>query len=73
MGKLDEQLIRAVVECKLAEATKLIDQGADVNTKDDSGWAPLHFAAREGHKEISRKIFKVQRYTCCCAFLHCRS
>ena len=27
MGKLDEQLIRAVVECKLAEATKLIDQG----------------------------------------------
>ena len=56
MGKLDEQLIRAVVECKLAEATKLIDQGADVNTKDDSGWAPLHLAAEEGQIETVKYL-----------------
>ena len=27
--------------------------GTDVNAKTGSGWTPLHYAAREGHKEIT--------------------
>ena len=30
--------------------------GTDVNAKEDGGWAPLHYAAGEGHKEIAELL-----------------
>jgi len=30
----------------------LITEGANVNTKDDKGWSPLHTATGEGKKEV---------------------
>jgi len=37
-------------------AELLITNGADVNTKDDFGWAPLHSAAMNGHIEIVKLL-----------------
>jgi ankyrin repeat protein len=31
----------------------LLAHGADVNTKDDSGWTPLHWAAHKGSKAVA--------------------
>ena len=36
--------------------TLLLDAGADVNVKDDSGWTPLYHAASEGHTEIAKLL-----------------
>jgi len=34
----------------------LIDNGADVNIKDEQGYTPLYYAAREGHTEIVKLL-----------------
>jgi len=31
-------------------------KGADVNAKNDGGYAPLHYAAFNGHKEIAELL-----------------
>ncbi len=36
----------------LAGVQAQLDAGADVNTKDGDGWAPLHYSANYGYKEI---------------------
>lgn len=41
-------LSRAVNDNNIAVATRLIDAGANVNTKADGHWTPLHLAARRG-------------------------
>ena len=41
-------------------ALLLIENGADVNSKDKYGWTPLHYAAREGHTEIVCKFVRVK-------------
>ena len=33
----------------------------DVNITDDHGNTPLHFAAREGHRPVARKLIKACR------------
>ncbi len=41
-------LSRAVNDGNVAVTTRLLDAGADVNTKADGHWTPLHLAARRG-------------------------
>ncbi len=47
-----EPLHYAVVDSDLAEVTRLIDLGADVNAREDGGRSPLHFAAGNGFVAI---------------------
>jgi len=40
----------------LEESVRLIIAGADIETKDNGGWAALMYAARNGHVEIARLL-----------------
>ena len=40
----------------LAGVQALLDAGAEVNAKDENGWAPLHRAAYGGHEEIAELL-----------------
>ena len=48
-----EPLHYAVVDGDLAEVTRLINLGADVNAREDGGRSPLHFAAGNGFVAIA--------------------
>ena len=37
----------------LAKVKVFVEEDADINVKDDSGFTPLHYAARGGHKDIA--------------------
>jgi len=54
-SEADSALIHAAVENNLEGVKQLLAAGADVDTKVGGfirGWTPLHFAARDGHKEV---------------------
>lgn len=34
------------------EVKRLLDEGADINAKSESGWTPLHWAVSEGHESV---------------------
>ena len=40
----------------LAEVERLLDEGADVNIKDEGGATPLHAAAFGGHRDVIRLL-----------------
>ncbi len=40
----------------LAKVKSFIDQGADINAKDMSDETPLHYAVRQGHKDIAELL-----------------
>ncbi len=48
-----EPLHYAAVDGDLAEVTRLIEQNADVNAREDGGRSPLHFAAGNGFLAIA--------------------
>jgi ankyrin repeat protein len=50
--KVAMELLKAAYNGNVAEARRLVVQGADVNAKDGVGWRPLHYAAQEGHVEV---------------------
>jgi ankyrin repeat protein len=49
---LDRELIVAAKENNLPEVSRLLSVGADVNAADISGYAPLHWACKNGHMEV---------------------
>jgi len=51
-GNPDDVLIQAVKDGNSSSIKKAIADGPDVNTKDEFGRTPFHFATFYGHKEI---------------------
>jgi len=47
-----DALLKAAKADDLESAATAIDNGADVDAKDVYGWAPLPYAARNGHEDI---------------------
>ena len=47
------ELIEAIEKGDIEAVKQHLAAGTDVNAKTGSGWTPLHYAAREGHKEIT--------------------
>jgi ankyrin repeat protein len=41
---------------KVEVARFLIGQGVDVNARDNNSWAPLHFAAQDGHLDVVQPL-----------------
>jgi ankyrin repeat protein len=52
MNSIDRELFEAVGENFLSEVRRLVSVGADVNTKDNHGWTPLHRASHYGHVQV---------------------
>ena len=46
------ELYAAVAQGKIAQITKLLDKGENIEQRDELGSTPLHFAAREGADDI---------------------
>ena len=49
-------LINACKSGSIELINQLIENGADVNTKDDNGWTPLHWAAFRGHEGVVKLL-----------------
>jgi uncharacterized protein len=47
---------RKIVEFVLTNSRRLLDDGADVNARDDDGATPLHFAAQGESHEVIRLL-----------------
>ena len=47
---------KAAISGNIEAVKQYLDDGADVNTKDEVGRTPLHVAARKGHKEIAKLL-----------------
>jgi ankyrin repeat protein len=58
-AKDESPLMMAALKGYLDLAKKLIDRGADVNKP---GWAPLHYAATNGHLEIMELLLENHAY-----------
>jgi ankyrin repeat protein len=52
MNRIDYELIVAAQENNQPEVSRLLSVGADVNTKDNHGTAPLHWASIKGHVQV---------------------
>ncbi|XP_072049635.1 uncharacterized protein [Amphiura filiformis] len=48
----------AAVDGEVDRVRKFLDKGEDPNTMDKSGFAPLHYACRNGHKEITSMLLQ---------------
>ena len=51
-GNLENELLKAVLAGDVVKVKALIEEGADVNAKNENGWSPLHWAVMLEHKEI---------------------
>jgi ankyrin repeat protein len=56
MSRIDQELIRAACENNLAEVSRLLSVGADVNAKNNYGETPLHEACRKGHVQVVKEL-----------------
>ncbi len=53
---INSQLIEAVKDGDIGRVRVLIAKGANINTTDDKGGTPLHWAAYYGRKEIAKLL-----------------
>ena len=60
-NELNLQLIQAAEKGKSADVQRLIQDGADVNAKNEDGLTPLHLAVQYGREETVKSLIeKVQ-------------
>jgi ankyrin repeat protein len=50
--QIDKLLLNACSDGDLEKAKRAIENGADVNAKDEEGWTPLHKASLCGHEAV---------------------
>ncbi len=55
-GDINSQLIQAVKDGDIDQVKLLIAKGADLNTTDDKGGTPLHWAAYYNRKDIAKLL-----------------
>ena len=55
-GDINTQLIEAVKDGDIGKVRVLIAKGAYINTTDDKGGTPLHWAAYYGRKDIAKLL-----------------
>jgi ankyrin repeat protein len=68
MNTIVGELIRASARNNLAEVSRLLSVGADVNAKDLDGYTPLHWACRNGHVQVviehaCKSVHSILRYS----------
>jgi ankyrin repeat protein len=56
MNTVDRVLIDAASENNLAEVSRLLSVGADVNAKDRRDRTPLHWASENGHVQVVKEL-----------------
>lgn len=57
---LNQELANAVLASDVERIRFLIEKGADVNSQDSNGYAPLHSAARHRDSEIAAELLKLK-------------
>lgn len=57
---INEELANAVNAADADRIRFLISKGADVNAKDNSGYAPLHTAARQKHDDLIKLLIELK-------------
>ena len=56
--QVNRALSNAVFAGDIEAVTQYLASGSDVNTKDEEGATPLHYAVSEGHQEIVKLLIK---------------
>ena len=56
MSPLNDDLFDAANRGDLKKVKRLLNEGADVNAKDEDGWTPLHWAAYYGHLNVVKLL-----------------
>jgi ankyrin repeat protein len=56
MNRIDRELIDAARENNLPEVRQLLSVGADINTTDDDGETPLHWACYNSHVAVVNEL-----------------
>lgn len=46
----------AVAEGNEQDVSRLLNEGVDVNARDDNGWSPLHFAAQANSAALASRL-----------------
>lgn len=57
-NRKNDILRQAVMNGDAAGINRLIDEGVDINEKDERGWAALHYAARTRRTDIVLLLIK---------------
>ena len=61
MEEIDRRLLKAVKSLNLNKIIKLVDEGANINARDDNGYTPLHWAYKVYYKIIELPIIIFSR------------
>jgi hypothetical protein len=57
-GELDKKLLEVVKRGNAYKVIEFLREGANVNTRDEDGLTPLHYAASRGYVEVARLLLE---------------
>jgi len=58
MKDIDKELLNACKDGDLEKVKQLLEEGADVNVKDEKGRTALMFASWYGHKKVVKQLLE---------------